>query len=65
MVGKKATEWEADTTRVARSKKVLPRVPIYIIYKTLFKTPQGKWETYPDVYGYDEIIYRRIKPFML
>ncbi|MGM9734103.1 MAG: L,D-transpeptidase family protein [Prevotella sp.] len=64
MVGDIATKWEADTTRVTRSRKVSPRVPIYIIYKTLFKTPEGKWETYPDVYGYDEIIYRRIKPFM-
>lgn len=65
MIGDIADKWEADTTGVTRSKSVSPRVPIYIIYKTLYKTPDGKWNTYPDVYGYDEIIFRRIKPFML
>ena len=64
MLGGVVDKWEKDTTNVTRSRNVNPRVPIYIIYKTLFKCPDGQWQTYPDVYGYDEIIYRRIKPFL-
>ena len=64
MVGDVADKWHNDTTNVTRSRNVNPRVPIYIIYRTLFKCPDGEWHTFPDVYGYDKIIYRRIKPFL-
>ena len=64
MVGDVADKWQSDTTNTTRSRNVNPRVPIYIIYRTLYKCPDGQWQTFPDVYGYDEIIYRRIKPFL-
>ena len=64
MVGDVVDKWEKDTTNTTRSRNVNPRVPIYIIYRTLFKCPDGQWQTFPDAYGYDKIIYRRIKPFL-
>ena len=64
MVGDVADKWQSDTTNTTRSRNVNPRVPIYIIYRTLYKCPDGQWQKFPDVYGYDEIIYRRIKPFL-
>ena len=64
MVGNVTDKWQKDTTNTTRSRNVNPRVPIYIIYRTLFKCPDGEWKTFPDVYEYDKIIYRRIKPFL-
>lgn len=64
MVGDKADKWESDTTYVTSSRSVSPRVPIYIIYRTMYKEPNGEWGTFPDVYGYDEIIYNRIAPLI-
>lgn len=43
----------------------LTRVPIYITYYTLFQTPDdGQCRTYPDVYGYDRVIYQALSPYM-
>lgn len=43
----------------------LSRVPIYITYYTLFQTPDdGECRTYPDVYGYDRVIYQALSPFV-
>jgi murein L,D-transpeptidase YcbB/YkuD len=36
--------------------KVSPRVPLIISYYTIFLTPNGTLQYYPDVYGYDKVI---------
>ena len=45
---------------------VSPRVPLYIIYYTAYPNPKtGMVETWPDLYGYDKVISREIKSFLL
>lgn len=51
------------THNLIRSQNVSPHVPLYITYLTLFKTPDGKWSVFPDVYGYDALTLRQLKPF--
>ena len=44
---------------------VTPKVPVYILYFTVYPNPEtGETEMWPDVYGYDEVIAREIKPFL-
>ena len=43
---------------------VTPRVPIYIIYYTLWPDEAGVLQTWPDVYGYDKVMWNQLKPFV-
>lgn len=49
-----------DKSRVIGSIKVEPQVPVYLAYYTVYpmagKDKRG-WTEYPDVYGYDKVIY--------
>lgn len=40
------------------------RVPIIITYYTMFQTPDGSVQHYPDVYGYDEAIGEALKTYI-
>lgn len=45
---------------------VSPRVPVYIIYYTAYPSPEtGTVLTWPDLYGYDQMVSREMKPFLL
>lgn len=57
-------EANAGKTKLIHSLPVNPRVPLYIAYYTVYPDPDGNLKTYPDVYGYDEVIRTGIKPFM-
>lgn len=43
---------------------VMPRVPLYIFYFTLYPNPEGKMQAYDDVYGYDEVMFNYLRNFM-
>ena len=63
----KGLRYVSDTTRTRKltnSKSISPKVPLYIVYQTLFKTPEGKWEEYGDIYGYDAVMRRHLEPFV-
>jgi murein L,D-transpeptidase YcbB/YkuD len=46
--------------RLISSKTLASRVPIFITYYTLFLTPDGSLQVYPDVYGYDKVISKAL-----
>jgi murein L,D-transpeptidase YcbB/YkuD len=47
-------------------QEVSPRVPIYIIYQTAYPTPTtNKVELWPDIYGYDKVIEREMKQYLI
>lgn len=49
-----------DKSRIIGSIKVEPLVPIYLAYYTIYPMKgedQKGWVEYPDVYGYDKVIY--------
>ena len=52
------------TPVLVRSLTVNPRVPIYITYYTIFQTPDGSIQYYPDVYGYDDAIGEALKTYI-
>ena len=43
---------------------VQPRVPLYIIYYTLWPDADGVLQTWPDVYGYDAAIWKQLKTYL-
>ena len=56
-------EPEVRTPTLVRSIPVSPRVPIFITYYTIFRTPKGELQYSPDVYGYDKCISEALKKF--
>ena len=51
--------------RAITYQEVSPRVPVYIIYYTVYPNPAtGVVETWPDLYGYDKVIGRAGAPFL-
>ena len=52
--------------RLINSRAVNPKVPVYIIYHTVYPNPKtGEVESWPDLYGYDKIISREIGSILL
>jgi len=43
---------------------VKPHVPLYIIYNTMWPDESGIWREWPDIYGYDDIIWKQLQPYM-
>ena len=43
---------------------VKPRVPLYIIYYTIWPDAGGTWQTWPDIYGYDQVMWNAMQPYM-
>lgn len=51
--------------RLISYHEVSPRVPVYIVYYTAYPSPEtGTVVTWPDIYGYDQVISREMKTFL-
>lgn len=50
--------------RLIRVKNVEPQVPLFISYYTLYPDPTGRLVTYPDIYGYDRVMFPYLKKFL-
>ena len=59
------TSETVDKSMLINSINVDPNVPIFITYQTLFLTPEGKIERYPDVYGYDAVLLKELRRYGL
>ena len=55
---------DEEVHRLIGWQSVNPRVPIYIIYYTLYPDLQGQLQQYADIYGYDRIVWRYLQPYM-
>ena len=55
---------EEEYPTLVRTITVSPRVPIIITYYTIFQTPDGSIQHYPDVYGYDKAIAEALNPYI-
>lgn len=54
----------SDKSLVIGSVKLEPQVPLFITYYTLYPMAGGRTAEYPDVYGYDKVIYNEIKKYL-
>ncbi len=71
---KSETEWGQElidaldptvkVPQLVHSIPVSPRVPIIITYYTIFLTPDGSLQYYPDVYGYDGAVAEALQPYI-
>jgi murein L,D-transpeptidase YcbB/YkuD len=55
---------EKDRNKLIGYIPVKPRVPIYIIYHTIWPDENGVIQTWPDVYGYDQVVWNHLKPYL-
>ena len=62
--GLKYISKEGNNRKLVNTLSVKPSVPLFIIYNTVCPDENGRLCTYPDVYGYDDIIYQEIKLFL-
>lgn len=53
-----------DRSKLVRSIAVNPQIPLYIGYYTYYPVQPGKWCQYPDIYGYDRVIYNDLRQFL-
>lgn len=53
-----------DKKRLVGSVPVRPRIPVFIIYYTLYPDQKGNLHEYKDLYGYDNLIYRILQNYM-
>ena len=49
---------------VVNGVKVKPEVPLFITYYTLYPLAGGRTREYPDVYGFDKVIFEKLKKFL-
>lgn len=63
--GRKYVANEDNNRKLVNSLQVKPHVPLSITYYTIYPDPlTGRLAGYPDVYGYDDVIYDDVKPFL-
>lgn len=53
----------SDKSMVIGSKKLVPQVPLFITYYTLYPLASGM-ANYPDVYGYDRVIFTQLQKYL-
>ena len=53
----------ANKKLVVGSVKLDPQVPLFIAYYTLFPMANGM-VNYPDVYGYDKVIFEHLRKYL-
>ena len=63
--GKEYRRTHTGAIRLVNSVNVEPKVPVVINYFTLYPNPKtGETQKWPDLYSYDNIIAKAIKPFL-
>ena len=53
-----------DRKKMLRSQSVIPEIPVFIAYYTLYPDIHGRLVEFPDIYGYDSVVLDGIKSFM-
>jgi len=53
-----------DRSRMINSVSVNPSIPLFVTYYTKYWDENGRLADYQDIYGYDEVLYNKLKPFV-
>lgn len=53
-----------DRNRMVSSIGVKPKVPLFITYYTLYPDANGTMRQYDDIYGFDNVIYKALMPYL-
>lgn len=53
-----------DRAKLIKSVQVKPEIPLFIIYYTLYPNEKDVMTEYPDVYGFDTVIYRQLLNYL-
>ena len=53
-----------DMKKLVTRVGVKPPVPIFILYYTMYPGTSGLVESFDDVYGFDDVIYRHLRNYL-
>lgn len=53
-----------DRKRMINTINIKPAIPLFITYYTIFYDRSGNFSEFDDVYGFDEVLSEKLKPFM-
>lgn len=53
-----------DQKKIINSVNVKPEIPLFISYFTLFNVDGTGFKAFPDIYGYDKVIFDALKTYM-
>lgn len=53
-----------DRSKLIGHVAVEPQIPVFITYFTMYPGVNGTFEKYPDIYGYDHVIYNSLKNYI-
>ncbi|MBR1468774.1 MAG: L,D-transpeptidase family protein [Prevotella sp.] len=53
-----------DRSRLISSHTLEDEVPVFLTYYTLYPDVHGAIRSYGDVYGYDQVLYNQLKPYV-
>ncbi len=53
-----------DNRKLVSYVPVKPHIPLYIMYYTLWPDVKGQWHEWPDIYGYDQVIWKQLQSYM-
>lgn len=53
-----------DCKRFINSLNVRPSIPLFITYYTFYYDDSGRLAEYDDIYGYDEVLIKKLAPFI-
>lgn len=57
-------KWQEDPDYKKMSYcQVSPEIPVFLQYYTVYPRPDGELETFPDTYGYDEVLQKKLTAF--
>lgn len=59
-----ATHRDEEEHKLIGYVPVKPRVPLYIIYYTLWPDEHGTIQTWPDVYGFDRVVWQHLSIYI-
>ena len=55
------TSPKTDKSKLLHSVTIEPQIPLFIEYYTLFPVPCDKVQSFPDVYGYDDLVWTELR----
>ena len=55
---------DEEDRKLINTQYVTPSIPLYIIYNTMWYDEAGALKTYRDVYGYDQVLWENLQPYL-
>ena len=63
-INKQNNDLHIDKKKIIGTKRLSPNIPLFITYFTVYPDNHGKLIRYPDVYGYDKVMWNTLSHYV-